>query len=116
MTIRLTRVVVMIGGQTYTLPETLDPETLDEVEREDDDDSGLDGWYTLRYMLPIACGCGYTGEYAHETHGRHRVIVWPDALDPNLRKMADSDGPFGGTVPYERAMGPAVSFYEAIPS
>lgn len=120
MPLILTRPVVVIGGEVLT-PSRVDveldndPDLLTREQFEGEDGSDLDGWWALRYKRHLNCECGYSGRYAHETTGRHRVIVWPDPLDPNLRKMAD--GPlFDEAAPYERSMGRAVSFYVAHPS
>lgn len=75
-------------------------------------------WFCLR-VEPWRCdNCG--GAFRYHMHpgenGEHLVIVWPARDDPNMyRAIGERDGK-AAIVPFEDSIGPAVSFYELVPS
>lgn len=95
------------------------PAVLDRPSVDDGTGSGTDDWYTIKGR-PWVCDCGASKPYMAEDEHPHRVIVWPDADDPNLlrllQRMWDEDKERAEAVAYEKSMGTCVSFYELTPS
>lgn len=127
----LTDPVVTIAGQEVTVLSIgimIGPPDTDLMIREElsaDDGTGVDGWYTCRYPddNPASpADCGFTSPVTCAERHPHEIIVWPDPLDPSLLRLAkvlaiDSAAAFESLiVPYERSMGPALSFYQLTPS
>lgn len=80
----------------------------------DDDERANADWFCLR-VKPWRCpGCGT--QFRHAMHGdeqgEHLVVVWPSRDDPNMRTwMTEHFAGKAAIVPYEDALGAAVSYY-----
>lgn len=77
-----------------------------------------DDWYCLQIEPWTCMNCGT--QFSHLTHagmhGEHFIIVWPASNDPNMyAQIAERDGK-AAIVPYEDALGPALSYYAIEPS
>lgn len=101
-------------------PEVLDPVLpggdLDAEEELWTDDSGEDyaGWYCVR-TDPWGCpavGCQFVARFLTASH---LVIVWPESDDPSLLRHCAAARDVGRNprpTVYERAFGPACSYYQ----
>ncbi len=108
-------------GEAGDRPRVLDPvlpdvdELIDEEEELWTDESGEDytGWYCVQ-TDPWPCpaeGCDFVATFLTAAH---LVIVWPQPDDPSLLRHAAAARDVGRNprpVEYERAFGPACSFY-----
>lgn len=69
-------------------------------------------WFCLR-TEPYECGgCGAViRHWTWDLEDGHLILVWPSQSDPNMRKVIDELSGKAAIVPYEDALGDAVSYY-----
>lgn len=88
-----------LWGEDYTPPETAD-------------------WFCLRVKPWQCAGCGTEFSYfTHPgVHGEHWIVVWPARDDPNMYAVIGQHDGKAAIVPYGKALGPSISYYEVHPS